>query len=140
MDDEYWSLTRHHKYLVATSHLSLLSAIYGYKHRNQLWIIPAGVYFNSVNYWRNPTMGWRRNIDIIYALHGLVYTCAVAYQLPVFLTWYFILTFISILAYPISNFFYWRKQYVMSTFIHSLIHILANIANIVLYKNMLLLD
>jgi hypothetical protein len=137
--DEYWSLTTHHNYLVATSHLSLFSAAYAYRNHNQLWIIPAGVYLNSVNYWRKPTMGWRRNIDILYALHGLVYTSVVAYQLPVFLTWYFLLTFLSIVAYPTSIYFYSRKRYVISTFIHSLIHILANIANIILYKNMLLL-
>jgi len=28
---------------------------------------------NSINYWRNPTMGLRRNVDIVYALYGLVY-------------------------------------------------------------------
>lgn len=50
--DEYLSLTNHHKYLLATSHFSLVSAAYGYNNGISLWVIPAGVYINSINYWR----------------------------------------------------------------------------------------
>ena len=129
-------MDNHHKYLFATSHFSLMSAIYAYNKHNQLWIIPAGVYVNSINYWRNPTLGLRRNIDIGYALCGLVYQSLVAYSLPVFPRLYFTLITLSAAAYPFSYWFYWRKQYVTSTFTHSLIHLFGNIANIGLYKNM----
>ena len=110
-------MDNHHKYLMATSHFSLLSAIYAYNNSIKLWIIPAGVYVNSINYWRNPTMGLRRNVPIITRL-------------------YFTLIILSVAAYPISYWFQWRKQYVTSTFTHSLIHLFANIANIILYQNM----
>lgn len=97
-------MDNHHKYLMATSHFSLLSAIYAYNNSIKLWIIPAGVYVNSINYWRNPTMGLRRNVDIVYALYGLVYQSLIAYNLPVFPRLYFTLITLSVAAYPIS---YW---------------------------------
>ena len=52
-------MDNHHKYLFATSHFSLLFAIYAYNKHNHLWIVPAGVYVNSINYWRNPTTQYR---------------------------------------------------------------------------------
>jgi hypothetical protein len=66
-------MDNHHKYLLATSHFSLLSAVYAYNNSIKLWIIPAGVYINSINYWRNPTMGLRRNIRYWICI---VWTCA----------------------------------------------------------------
>ncbi len=134
--DEYWSLVNHHKYLIATSHFSLISAVYGYNNGISLWIIPCGVYFNSINYWRRPCPGWRRNLDIGYAIGGCIYQSMVAYQSPNFQTLYFTLLSASLLSYPIGILFYQRKQYIASTFIHSLIHILANAANIGLYTKM----
>jgi hypothetical protein len=126
----------HHKYLFATSHFSLMSAIYAYKKQNPLWIIPGGVYVNSINYWRNPTFGLRRNIDIGYAVYGVIYQSFVAYSLPVFPKLYFALITLSVASYPISYLFHWKKQYIASTFAHSLIHLFGNIANIALYINM----
>ena len=131
--DEYLSLTNHHKYLLATSHFSLVSAAYGYNNGISLWVIPAGVYINSINYWRRPAIGWRRNIDIGYAVGGCVCQSVIAYQSSIFQIFYFSLLMVSLIAYPLSGWFYSRKQYVASTFAHSLIHILANIANLALY-------
>lgn len=135
--DEYLSLTNHHKYLIATSHFSLISAAYGYKNGISIWILPAGVYINSINYWRHPVMGWRRNIDMGYAISGCVCQSVVAYQHHIFQTFYFTVLTVALLAYPLSYWFYRRKQYVASTFVHSLIHILANVANIGLYYSLL---
>jgi hypothetical protein len=135
--DEYWSLTNHHTYLFVTSHFSLISAAYCYKNGISLWIIPAGVYINSINYWRRPAMGWRRNIDIGYAVGGCVCQSVIAYRSPIFQTFYFSLLTASLLAYPLSGWFYRRKQYVASTFAHSFIHILANVANVGLYYSLL---
>ena len=132
---EYWALTNHHNYLFLTSQLSIVSAVYGYNNSIQLWIIPAGVYLNSMNYWRNPQPGWRRNFDIGYAIHGLIYQHMVAYYLPIFPTWYYLFSFLSVIAYPASYWFLWRKQYVMCTFVHSLIHLFGNLANIALYSH-----
>jgi len=81
-------------------------------------------------------MGLRRNVDIGYALYGVVYQLLVAYSLPIFPRLYFTLITLSVAAYPISYLFYWRKKYITSTFTHSLIHLFGNIANIVLYQNM----
>lgn len=133
MDTEYLALTNHHNYLFMTSQLSIISAIYGYNNYIQLWIIPAGVYLNSVNYWRNPQSGWRHNFYIGYAIHGVIYQHIVAYHLPICPIWYYLFSFLSIISYQASIWFLQKKQYIMTTFLHSLIHLFDNLANIALY-------
>ena len=133
-DKEYLQLHQHHRYLFCSSHASLICAIYGMNNNNNmLWLIPAGVYINSVNYWRNPVRGMRRNLDIGWVGVGLVInsTCASCYSTNAI--YYYGPTLFACLMYFFGYYFYWRKQYVIATFIHSLIHLFGNIGNVYLY-------
>lgn len=133
-DKEYLQLASHHHYLLATSHSSLVCAIYGIMYHNSaLWVIPAGVYVNSINYWRHPVKGIRRNLDICSTVIGLVINIFEA-RFSTNATPYYAITFVACLMYPLSYYFYWRKQYIIATFIHSMLHIFGNIGNLYLYS------
>jgi hypothetical protein len=129
---DYSQLVSHHQYLLLTSHACLISAIYGIIHNSSLWVIPAGVYVNSINYWRHPVNGFRRNLDMCWGILGLVISVSTSgcstNAIP-----YRIMTFSACLMYPLSYYFYWKKQYIIATFIHSMIHIFGNIGNIYLF-------
>jgi len=131
-DKEYLLMTHHHKYLLMTSQASLMCALWGGVNNNMLCVIPAGVYINSVNYWRNPVCGMRRNIDMTWGITGLMINNACAYYSTNAYPYYGI-TLLACLMYPLSYYFYWRKQYIIATFLHGLLHIFANIGNIYLY-------
>ena len=134
-DNEYLQLISHHKYLMITSHTCLISVAYGLMNNTFLWIIPAGVYLNSINYWRNPVCGMRRNVDIGYGLFGLFSQTMYSHN-SIYVNWYLGFTCFACAMYPLSYHFYWRKQFVMSSFIHSLVHIFSNIGNICLYAGL----
>jgi hypothetical protein len=102
------------------------------------WVIPAGVYINSVNYWRNPVRGMRRDIDMGWIVVGLTINNVYAVLYSTNAYPYYGMTLIACLMYPFSYYFYWRKQYRVSTFIHGLIHIFANIGNVCLYRSLVL--
>ena len=76
---------------------------------NMLWIVPAGVYINSVNYWRNPVGGMRRRIDIGWTVLGLMINNVYAIRYSTNAYPYFIITLLACLMYPLSYYFYWRK-------------------------------
>jgi len=135
-DNEYLHLSSHHNYLLLTSHSSLICALYGLMNNTCLWVVPAGVYINSVNYWRNPVDGMRRRIDIGWIIMGLVSNSAYAVLYSTNAYPYFIMTLLACAMYPLSYYFYWKKQYHISTFTHSLLHIFANIGNVCLYQSL----
>lgn len=117
------------------SHLSLLIAIIGYlRGYPHLAVVPGSVYISSILYWRNPIKNsiWRKLDICIVAL-------AFSYQKVLIFTSqaiakkeYWILMFIAVSCYPISNH---CRQFgeAYDTFFHSLIHIFANMANLSLY-------
>lgn len=134
-DNEYLQLSTHHTFLIVSSHTSLISAIYcihiGIPY---YWIYLIGVYINSINYWRNPVCGIRRNMDMTWGCTGLAITIMYVYwNLPNSQMYYW-WTFMACAMYPISYLFYWKKYYIISTMIHSLIHLFGNIGNVSLFN------
>lgn len=97
-----------------------------------LALVPGLVYLSSINYWRNPVGGIRKNIDMITIFSTLsyqLYRCLTAENMVSYL-------FIKILAmscYPASLYFY-DKDVDLSVLFHCFVHILGNIANIILYS------
>jgi hypothetical protein len=123
------------RYLWKTSWLSLLSGSYGiYMKHYDLAVIPLGVFITSLNYWRKPIYGWRRNIDITYVTIGLLYQLNTSFYADnKTKTLYFLLSLLSATLYPISIITF-KKSMWISTIIHSGIHIIGNISNIILYN------
>jgi len=137
MERKYYSC------IYRVSFLSFLSSIYAiYCECYDLAPVPGGVFLTSVNYWRRPTYGWRRNLDMGYV------TCAVMYQnYRAYHTYYYTmkmghyfvllycgLVLLGIGCYPVSVYLYKKKDLWGSTYVHCLLHVVANIANVLLYS------
>ena len=84
----------------------------------------------SVNYWRNPRYGFRRNLDIFVVVLNVLWYSYVAFHFGVYI-WYIYFIF-GIMCYNRA-----RKQISPGRSVgwHALIHILVNIGNIHMLSN-----
>ena len=115
-----------------TSWLTGLSSMYAFcKQQNTTGIILGNVFLTSVNFWKYPTLSWRRTMDI-----WMVRTCLL-YQIHRSNTnqygniWMF-LTSISITSYLRGCAEYRKLKYWTSTYNHMGLHVISNIANMIL--------
>lgn len=121
-------------YLFWTSFFSLGSGLYGlYKKQYKLAIYPLTTFLTSINYWRHPENNWRRYLDQIVVRGSLVSQTIQGISMPNFHS-YLITMILSTSCYPIS-YIYQNKYLPMTVFLHSLLHIGGNIANIILYSD-----
>lgn len=90
------------------------------------------VLVNSLNYWRHPIVGHRRNFDIFSAIFGLTYELYLSYflQLSDNLLTYYLLTSLSMFCYYKARTTIDRSK---SSWWHCSLHLIANIANVNLY-------
>jgi hypothetical protein len=123
------------KFICNIAHLSIFSSIYAvYNQQYLLACCPGGVFITSIYYWSKPTFKTpRRYIDISYLSISLLYQLYRAYYSQ-YMKMYYIIMFFAISFYPLGYYYYNRKLYWESTYAHSMIHITANIGNIVLYS------
>ena len=136
MDDlgDYILYPAQAKCILRVSLISILSCSYAiYRGHYDLAIVPGGVFLTSLNYWRQPTYGWRRNLDIAYVCGALIYQNKRAYDMPNAVPYYYLMGFGSLL-YPMNIYLYKKKYYWGSTIAHCMLHIMANISNVVLYS------
>lgn len=84
--------------------------------------------FTSLNYWRNPTLGWRRNMDIIMVVFSISYHTVLAYHSD---QWemYVRFTIAGGVLY-IGSLYCMDKSTWVSTWLHMFAQFTANIANI----------
>jgi hypothetical protein len=124
----------HANYLFCTSFMSFASGLYAlYNKQYNFAIFPLGVFIASINYWIHPINDWRRYIDMLYAAFAIISQSFYAFDHPNFKPYLFTMI-IGTVFYPLS--FYFQHTYLpLSTLCHSLIHIVANIANFILYTN-----
>jgi hypothetical protein len=116
------------------SYFSLLSALYAYyRSHYRLVVVPGSVFLTSINYWRKPEYSWRRDLDITVVKLALLYQCYMA-QNSQYSKEYYTIVLVGCLCYPVGVYYYNKKDYWRSTFFHSLVHLLGNISNIVLYS------
>jgi len=123
----------HSNYLFCTSCLSLVSGLFGlYKKQYKFVIYPLSVFVASVNYWRHPVNNWRRRIDQTFATFSIISQTINAIGMPNYNP-YLITMSSATICYPLG--YYFQHKYLpMSTFCHSLIHIVANVSNFILYS------
>ena len=121
-------------YLWCTSWGSLFSSIYGLRRGHVIAVLPGCIFITSINYWRDPVSNsYRRYIDISTVVICL--TCQNAYVIQAqYAQIYYILIGCGILCYPVAKYFSYRQQYWSSVIAHSMIHIVCNIANIIIYS------
>ena len=125
----------HNRWLMASSHTSLFSTIYCIHHGIRWhWIYPLGVYINSINYWRYPVKGMRRNVDMAFGCSGLAVSLIYSYWNVDDLWAYYWLTFLACFIYPISCWLHVHNYFILSTIAHMMIHLFGNAGKIVLYN------
>jgi len=124
----------HANYLFYSSCIFLITGLYGvYKQLYFKSLTAFLMVITSINYWRNPVYGLRRNIDIFAAFVILLYNVYNSAGHPRRL--YLILwVLLAVLFYPIS-FYFKDKSIHLSTLCHSLIHIICNIVAIILFSD-----
>ncbi len=115
--------------------LSLFSSTYAiYNGHYDLAFVPAGVFLTSINYWRKPQPNsWRRYIDITYVSLALSYQSIRAYNAQYSIEHY-ATVMLAMSFYPLGTYFYNKKQYWNATYSHSMIHVMANLSNVILYS------
>jgi hypothetical protein len=124
---------RQYRTIFRISFLSIGSSIYAIYHRHYtLALCPAGVLFTSINYWRKPEP-WARTLDMTYVLFALTYQLYKAYAAQ-YRIYYYSITLLAGSMYPLALYYSSQKQYWHSTYAHCGIHVLANVANLVLYS------
>jgi hypothetical protein len=115
------------------SWLSLISTIYAlYRKHYELVIVPGGIFITSINYWRKPDYSWRRYVDMIYVQFALHYQNIKAYNME-YAKIYYVLIFVSIIWFFIGIYYYKKNDHWKSTYCHLMLHIMANIGNLILY-------
>jgi hypothetical protein len=117
-----------------SSWFTLISFIYAiYKQQYYLSISPGIVFITSINYWRKPDYSWRRYLDMTCVKCGFLYHLIRAYNAQ-YNKEYYTIVFFAASCYPIGIYYYDKKLYWHSTYAHCMLHIIANISNIVLYS------
>lgn len=116
------------------SFLSLFSAIYAlHNGYYDLALVPGGIFLTSINYWRKPDYSWRRHLDMGYVKCALTYQMIRAYNAE-YAKLYYATLFAGVCFYPLGIHFYRRKLFWHSTYAHSMIHVVANVSNVILYS------
>ena len=121
-------------FIYNVSFLSLISSIYAiYNKHYGIALLPGGVFITSINYWRKPDYSWRRYFDISYVIFALNYQIILSYKVQYYKE-YYLLTFCGIGFFILGVNYYKKKNYWMSTYCHIMLHVMANIGNIILYS------
>lgn len=121
--------------LLKTTGATITSIVYAMKQRQyDFALCNAAVLFTSVNYWRDPKYTcMRRYIDIAVVLSSLFYHMCAAFQSQRALQYYTI-TALGMCFYHLGCVHYHDKDYWRSAYSHSVLHILANLAQLALYS------
>jgi len=131
--EEYITPSLQGYFICGLSSSSLMSSIYGFQRNMTLSYVQMSVFITSVNYWRKPTRGIRRNIDIMAVIIGIsahLYSSTKTNQLRMYGTSMCICGGLYGLSWCL-----YKKGYLWaSTISHGLIHVSANIANVLLYR------
>ena len=119
---------------------SIPSAVYAYSHHpasTHLAIVPASVWATSLLYWRDPVRdSWRRTLDMAVVFTGLTYNTYYAFRhaSPTHFAVYTALIGTSAVCYSVSGYLMTRGRIWPATYAHASIHLVANVANMVLYN------
>ena len=124
------------KLIYNMSYLSLVASIYAiYKGQYLLACCSGGVFITSISYWENPLFDSpRRYIDIAYLSIALFYQLYRAYSSQ-YMVFYYTIMMVAVSFYPLGYYYYNKGLYWESTYAQCMIHILSNIANIILYSS-----
>ena len=125
----------HANYLWRTSWFSLIGSLYGLYNYHRIAILPGFIFITSLNHWRNPVRGsWRQRMDIITVI-SCIYLQKIFGSKIEYYPQYMIILTAGISFYPMALYFSNKNMIWKSVISHSMIHIVGNAANIVLYSS-----
>ena len=115
--------------LWTSSWLFLGSSVYTvYNQQYDLVIVPGGLFLTSINYWKEPRFNsWQRTVDVYYIYISFLYQFIRCYNAQYIFHFLLGLTFCCFL-YKISSLTYNRNMIMLSAFLHSTLHIIANLS------------
>ena len=125
------------RYLWTTSWLSLFSALYALRKAHyDLAPVPACIWITSIIYWWHPDYSWRRYLDMSAVIVGLIYQLIRARYAEHAILYYSV-TALSLVFYPLGIIAANKRYMWLSVILHSMLHFGGNVANIVLYRQVL---
>ena len=121
-------------YILSLSALSFLSGAYGVSQGHYAYgSIPLSVGLTTVLFWSHPVTGWRRWLDIAISVGGAAVMLAGATDAENCVP-YYALKAAAMACYPVGHYWHNRGFVWRGTLWHGGIHILGNLANVVLYS------
>uniref|UniRef100_A0A6C0JZG6 Uncharacterized protein n=1 Tax=viral metagenome TaxID=1070528 RepID=A0A6C0JZG6_9ZZZZ len=118
--------------LYRSSQITIISVCYAIYSQKSVYVISTGsVLCTSLLYWKNPTLGLRRNIDMMVVNSVFVYHSYMAIGNNYAYEHYFF-TWFGILCYGLSWYFQHKNNVFICTIMHILLHIFSNIGVIYL--------
>ena len=91
------------------------------------------ILFFSINYWRRPVYGWRRNLDIINTVTCLIYQLSICHVVEAqVLSAYLFFTALGLGSFVVGR----SLPGMRGTVAHSGVHVFGNIANMILYPGL----
>lgn len=122
-------------YIYRVSFLSVLTAMCGFaKGKNDIALVSLCGSLTSINYWRFPNYSWRRNTDMTVIILGVLYNFLRAYRCQ-YIMLYYLAGIISVSCYPASWYYYNKKKYWTSTYLHCMVHVFGNATFYILYSS-----
>jgi hypothetical protein len=132
MEYDYIEINPYNCLLYKSAHISIIPLAYAiYSQKIGYSISIGSVLCTSLIYWKNPKMGMRRNIDIAVVHAVLIYHSYSAIGTK-YMYEHYCFNGLGILAYCLAWYFWHKNNVLASTLMHSLLHLLGNIANIYL--------
>ena len=135
MDEDKISILepKYSSILYKTSFLFGLNSIYGLYQMvnnkltfNNVLITNTLLFITSINYWRNPTYGFRRKIDITMSLTNIFYNSYTISHHPNAWICYVLIKMLMI-SYGISWYYHSNNNQKLGTYYHGMVHLIGNI-------------
>ena len=122
-------------YLTVTSLLTTISVYYSYINRYYIsTLLTLLVLLSSVNYWRYPIKGFRRDLDNSVVKSTLLIQSAL-FLLHPYYKYYIAFNIVGYLFFLIGQELRTLEYRWLSVFFHSMLHLFANIANVCIFIN-----
>lgn len=115
------------------SFLLLFTAAYAFIKKNyDTFVICILIFITSLNFWRDPKFGFRRNIDMVVVCLGFIYVLVRAIILKVKSPLFWTSCIAIMLLFPTSLILHENEHIVLSTFAHGCLHLCGNVLVILL--------
>ncbi len=125
---------KYYKYIYRVSYITFFTSLYGFYtgHYHLAWC-PAAIFLSSIYYWKKPDYSYRRYLDMAVVKTTILYQNCMVYNAQ-YANLYYLILFTGKSLYLLGRYFYSKKNYSASTYCHIGLHLMANLATIVVYS------